>query len=172
MEQLAFLNDKQLKPKVKTEILSQLLVNKEISTEQWMEFAGSAKEAVKATCIEAMEFASKEKPEIVNLECLNFVAVCLTEKAPRIKWESARVIGNIAHIFPDKLDIAVKNLLTNTAHPGTVVRWSAAFALSQIIKLKTAMNKNLTPAVKMIIEKEEKNSIKKIYLDALKKAEK
>ena len=172
MEQLTFLNDKQLKPKDKTERLSQLLVSGKISIEQWSEFAGSAKEAVKATCIEAMEFASKEKPGMVSLACMNFVAECLTEKAPRIKWESARVIGNVAHIFPDKLNKAVENLLINTAHPGTVVRWSAAYALGQIIKLKTAKNKDLIPAVTIIIEKEEKNSIKKIYLDALKKAEK
>jgi HEAT repeat protein len=93
----------------------------------------------------------------------------LTEKAPRVKWESAKVIGNIAHLYPDKLDDAIKNLLTNTEYDGTVVRWSAAFALGQIIKLKTKRNKILIPAIEAICKREEQNSIGKIYLDALKK---
>jgi hypothetical protein len=51
-----------------------------------------------------------------------------------------------------------------------VVRWSAAMALGEIIKFKTTVNKNLIPAVDGILKREEKNSIKKIYLAALKKA--
>jgi HEAT repeat protein len=92
----------------------------------------------------------------------------LTEKAPRIKWESAKVVGNIAHLYPDKLDEAIKNLLINSEHTGTVVRWSAAFALGQIIKLRTSRNRNLIPAIESICKREEKNSIKKIYIAALK----
>jgi len=53
---------------------------------------------------------------------------------------------------------------------GTVVRWSAAFALGQIIKLNTLRNKELIPAAEIIINREEKNSIKKIYTEAIKKS--
>jgi len=49
------------------------------------------------------------------------------------------------------------------------VRWSAAFALGEIVKLKTRYNKTLVPAIEAICNSEEKNSIKKIYLDAVKK---
>jgi hypothetical protein len=52
---------------------------------------------------------------------------------------------------------------------GTVVRWSTAFALGQIIKIKSSLNKELIPTAEAICEREEKNSIKKIYLEALKK---
>jgi hypothetical protein len=93
----------------------------------------------------------------------------LTAKAPRIKWESAKVIGNTANLFITKLDTPIKNLLVNTEHEGTVVRWSAAFALGEILKLKTKHNKQLLPAIEAICKREEKNSIKKIYLDAMKK---
>ena len=93
----------------------------------------------------------------------------MTEKAPRIKWESAKVVANISHLYPDKLDEAINNLLSNSEHSGTVVRWSAAFALGQIIKIKTSRNKDLISAIESICKREEKNSIKKIYLDALKK---
>ena len=87
-----------------------------------------------------------------------------------IKWESAKVVGNVAHHYPEKLDEAIGNLLVNSEHAGTVVRWSAAYALSQIIKIKTSRNKELIPTIESICEREEKNSIKKIYLEALKKS--
>lgn len=105
---------------------------------------------------------------MANEKVLLFVTDTLLEKAPRVKWESAKVIGNIAHLFPAKLDRAISNLLSNSEHEGTVVRWSTAYALGEILKLKTKYNKQLQPAIEAICEREEKNSIKKIYLTALK----
>ena len=161
--------DKSLKPKERTEQLSKLVSGHIISIEELILFAGNAKDPVKATCIECLEFATKTNPGIITSDALSFVINCLAEKAPRVKWESARVIGNSIHLFPGKIDAAVKKLLDNTEDQGTVVRWSAAFALSQILKLKTRINDQLIPAVQAITEHEEKNSIKKIYLAALKK---
>ena len=119
-----------------------------------------------------MEYATKQNPNLADETVFSFVSKTLTEKAPRIKWESAKVIGNTAHLFTENLDKAITNLLTNTEHEGTVVRWSAAFALGEILKLKTKHNTNLFPTLEDICEKEEKNSIKKIYLDAIKKTKK
>ncbi len=164
------LNDKAIKPKEKTEMLSQLVLNNSRIIDELIGFAKTSKDPIKATIIESFEFATKLKPEIASTSILQFVSQTLSEKAPRVKWESAKVIGNVAHLFPKKLDEAIKNLLVNTEHTGTVVRWSAAFALAQIIKLKTTINKELIPAIETICEREEKNSIKKIYLEALKKS--
>ncbi len=166
------LNDKVLKPKVKTETLSQWLLDKKVNTDELIAFAQTAKDSPKATCIEALEFATKTNAAIANENCLKFVSETLSEKAPRVKWESAKVIANIAHLFPTKLDKAIANLLTNSEHTGTVVRWAAAFALGEILKLKTQHNKDLLPAIENICNREERNSIKKIYLDALKKTKK
>lgn len=163
------LNDKKAKAKEKTEKISKLLLDKNININELIKFAQTSNDPVKATCIEAIEFATKSKPEIASLACLEFVVKALAEKAPRVKWESAKVVGNIAHLYPDMLDEAIKNLLVNAKHSGTVVRWSAAFALGQIIKIKTLRNKNLITKIESICKQEEKNSIKKIYLDALKK---
>ena len=103
---------------------------------------------------------------------MDFVSKTLKEKAPRIKWESARVIGNIAHLHPGNLVEAINNLIENSEHSGTVVRWSAAYALGQILKIQTSQNEYLIPAIESICQKEEKNSIKKIYFDALKSIKK
>lgn len=162
------LNDKSLKPKVKTETLSKWVLDKTISTDELLDFAKTAKDSPKATCIEALEFATRQDPSIASEKCLQYVSQTLAEKHPRVKWESAKVVGNIARMFPTKLDKAVDNLLTNSEHTGTVVRWSAAFALGEIAKLNTKLNKELLPAIDSIVKREERNSIKKVYEKALK----
>ena len=72
-------------------------------------------------------------------------------------------------MYPEKLENAIKNLVENTSHEGTVVRWSAAFALGEILKLQIKHNNELLKTVESICETEEKNSIKKIYVAAIKK---
>jgi hypothetical protein len=164
------LSNKSLKPKEITETLSKWVMENPEKLNLLIDFAKKAKDPAKATCIEALEFATKSKPAIASSACLKFVSETLTEKAPRVKWESARVVGNIAHLYPEHLEDAIKNLIANTKHQGTVVRWSAAVALGEIIKLKTSRNTELLPIIESICNIEEKNSIKKIYLAAFKKA--
>ncbi|HUR97343.1 MAG TPA: HEAT repeat domain-containing protein [Pyrinomonadaceae bacterium] len=167
MDVHAVLADRQLKTKAKVETLGKMLLNEKLTLEDLIKAARGAKDSDKGTCIEAIEFATKSRPELASVACLKFVTQTLSDKASRVKWESARVIGNIAHLHPDKLDKAVCNLLTNTESPGTVVRWSAAFALGQIVQLRTKQNRDLIPAVEAILRREEDNAIKKIYQAAL-----
>ncbi|MDR2238511.1 MAG: HEAT repeat domain-containing protein [Chryseobacterium sp.] len=164
--------DKAVKAKEKTEIISKWILDGSLPTDELISFAEKGKDPVKGTCIEALEYATKQKPDMADETILTFVTSTLPEKAPRIKWESAKVIGNIAHQFPDQLEKPIQGLLANTDDEGTVVRWSAAFALGEILKMKTKHNATLLPAIESICEKEEKNSIKKIYLDAIKKTAK
>ncbi|PRA95387.1 hypothetical protein CQ046_22010 [Chryseobacterium sp. MYb7] len=166
------IKDKAVKSKEKVDIISKWVIDASLPTDELIAFAKKSKDPVKATCIEALEYATKQNPNLADETVFSFVSKTLTEKAPRIKWESAKVIGNTAHLFTENLDKAITNLLTNTEHEGTVVRWSAAFALGEILKLKTKHNTNLFPTLEDICEKEEKNSIKKIYLDAIKKTKK
>ncbi|MCW1963165.1 HEAT repeat domain-containing protein [Chryseobacterium viscerum] len=166
------IKDKTVKSKEKVDIISKWIIDTSLPADELIAFAEKSKDPVKATCIEAIEYATKQNPSLADETVFSFVTQTLTEKAPRIKWESAKVIGNTAHLFPENLDQAISNLLGNTEHEGTVVRWSAAFALGEILKLKTPHNSTLLPALEGISEKEEKNSIKKIYLDAIKKTKK
>lgn len=165
----AIISNKGLKPKDKTTLLSNCLLDKTFTIDEVITFAQTAKDPIKATCIEALEFASKQQPGIINIKAFQFVTTSLQSKAPRVKWESAKVIANSAHLFVDKLADAIKNLLENSTHTGTVVRWSAAFALAEIIQLNTSANKTLLPTIEFICNREEKNSIKKLYLNATKK---
>jgi HEAT repeat protein len=166
------LNDKTKKSKEKVEAISKWLLEGSLSLNELTAFAGIAKQPEKATCIEAIGFATKQHSAIADESVFVFVSNALTDNAPRVKWESAKVIGNTAHLFPTKLDQSIVNLLANAEHDGTVVRWAAAFALGEIMKLKTKHNKNLLPAVEAIYQSEQNNGVKKKYADAIKKIKK
>ncbi|MEO7292745.1 MAG: HEAT repeat domain-containing protein [Ginsengibacter sp.] len=166
------LNDKTIKQKGKVEIVSKMLLDKKLTVEELITYTQTAADTLKATCIESLEFASRQNASIATEKCLKFVIQTLTDDAPRVKWESAKVIGNIAHLFPTKLDKAIGNLLANSKNDGTVVRWASAYALGEILKLKTKHNKDLLPALEAISNRETDNAIKKKYLDAIKKTKK
>ncbi|HRG57553.1 MAG TPA: HEAT repeat domain-containing protein [Bacteroidia bacterium] len=162
-------SDKSITSKQKTAQINQWLLEGILPIDELLDFAAKSKHAVKATCIEGIEQSTKINQGISNETMFLFVTMQLLEKEPRVKWESARVIGNCASRFIDLLPLAIKNLILNSHHEGTVVRWSTAYALGEIIKLNTKNNLTLIKTVMEIIEKEEKNSIKKIYSSAIKK---
>lgn len=164
------LADRNLKAKAKVEAIAKMLLDAQMSLAELLRAARSSKNKEKGTCIEALEFATRERPEIATPDCLDFVAEALLDGAPRVKWESAKVVRNIAHRFPERLVEPIKNLRANSAHEGTVVRWSAAGALSAIVELRTKHNRELVPALEAILEREEDQAIKKIYQAALRRA--
>lgn len=163
------LNDKTKKAKEKVEKISIWLLDGSLPIDELLAVTEKVKDPEKATCIEAIEFATRQNSKIANDNVFAFVTKTLTEKAPRVKWESAKVIGNIAYLFPEKLNKAIDNLLINTEYDGTVVIWAAAFALGEILKLKTIHNQDLLPVIEVICDREKDNAIKKKYLDAIKK---
>lgn len=172
MEIKLLLNDKSKKTKQKTETISKWLLNDTMPVDKLIAFAKKSTDAEKATCIEAIEYATKQNPRIADETVFSFVTSMLAEQAPRVKWESARVIGNIAHLFPAKLSKAITNLLTNAESQGTVVRWASAYALGEILKLKTKHNKLLLPTIEAICSREEDNGVRKKYVEAIKKLNK
>lgn len=164
--------DKTIKAKAKVATIGEWLLHHELPVEELLAFAEQQKAKDKATCIEAAEYATKKQPGIGNASLLEFATNALKDDEPRVKWESAKVIGNIATRFPDHLEQAIGNLLLNAANAGTVVRWATAYALSEILKLKTGHHQKLLPEIEALCSKEEDNGVKKKYLDALKKIKK
>lgn len=164
--------DKALKAKAKVATLGEWLLSKELLVEELLAYAEKQKATNKATCIEAIEYATKKDLAIASEALLLYVTKALKDSEPRVKWESAKVIGNIAKSFPAKLEACVPNLLLNATHTGTVVRWATAYALAEILKLKTAINPKLLPKIEELCEQEEDNGVKKKYAEALKKVKK
>ena len=163
------LNDKTKTSKQKVKLLGSGLLNGELTADELVAFAQKATSADKATCIEALEWATKTKPALASKKVFLFVTRSLMDTAPRVKWESAKVIGNTAHLFPSLLGQPIANLLTNSEDSGAVVRWASAYALAEILKLKTRYNEELIPAIEVICNREPDSAVKKKYLAALEK---
>jgi hypothetical protein len=163
------LADKSKKSKEKTENISKYLLEGSIKSDDFIALIKKMKDSDKATCIEAIEYASIQNSTFVDEILFSFVVNSLNEKAPRIKWECAKVIGNSAAHFPKNLDDAINYLLVNSEHKGTVVRWATAYALGEILKLKTHHNKDLLPTIEAICLREESSGVKKKYIEAIKK---
>lgn len=164
--------DKSLKAKAKVKTLGEWLLNGELPIDELLVYAEKQKASDKATCLEAIELATQKMPNIADETVMDYATKSLSDEEPRVKWESAKVIGNIAKLFPKKLDKAISNLLPNAENNGTVVRWATAYALAEILKLKTENNTKLLPKVEILCNKEEDTGVKKKYLDALKKVKK
>ncbi len=165
-------DDKSIKAKAKVAHIGDWVLSNELPVDELLAFAETQNASSKATCIEAIEYATKKRPEIADEGVLTFVVNSLKNDEPRVKWESAKVVGNVAKLFPDQLDAAIENLFANSENMGTVVRWATAYALAEILKLEKAYNPTLLPRIKKLSEHEKDNGVKKKYLDALKKVEK
>lgn len=167
LEQL--FQDKTIKAKGKVVTIGDWLISGALPIDELVAYAEKQKATDKATCIEAVEYATKKDPAIADENVLTFVTKALQNDEPRVKWESAKVIGNIAKLFPAQLDKCIHNLLSNAEKTGTVVRWATAYALAEILKLKTTHNKKLLPQIETLCKNEQDNGVKKKYLDGLKK---
>jgi hypothetical protein len=164
--------DKTIKAKSKVSTIGEWLINGDSPIDELVSYAEKQKATDKATCIEAVEYATKKLPTIADENLLAYLTKALKDDEPRVKWESAKVVGNIAKLFPTQIGKTINNLLPNAENSGTVVRWATAYALAEILKLKTENNKNLLPKIETLCEKEKDNGVKKKYLDALKRVKK
>ena len=63
-------------------------------------------------------------------------------------------------------------LLINTKEESTVIRWCAAYGLTEIAKNNPETRKELLPIFSEMIKKEQNNGVKNVYSKALKVIEK
>ncbi len=159
-----------LKPKEIQIKLVETLCHGKIKDNEFIEFFKSASDRDKGTCADVMKHISDEKPEILG-PYIDILVEYINYKTPRVKWGIAEAMGNLAKKYPDKVVLAIPYLLKNTIENKintTVIRWCAAFSLSEILKNNIKIRKNLIPRIKKIITKEKNNGVKNVYLRALK----
>jgi hypothetical protein len=116
-----------------------------------------------------MKHVSAEKPALfapyieILVEYINF-------PLPRVKWGVPEAIGNLAKDYPDRVVKAIPNLLKNTTDESintTVIKWCAAFALSEIAKHNPKARIQLLPFFEKIIKVEKNNGVKNVYIKVL-----
>ena len=132
---------------------------------QLIEILKTGLDVEKGTCADIMKHVSKDKPEIV-IPYLADIIGYINHKLPRVKWGASESIGNLANKYPSEVESAVPNLLINTKDKSTVVRWCAAFALSEIIKYNPKVRNELALKIEELIKSEKNNGVKNVYLKA------
>ncbi|MFM7053690.1 MAG: hypothetical protein ACKOX7_03025 [Bacteroidota bacterium] len=157
-----------IKPKAKSMEIALHLSEGKLHPETIVGLLGKASFSQIARLLESVELASKTHPGLVSPTLFDKAIDLLLSSEPAVKRESARIIANAAHLFPQMLNKATKNLLINCRHEGTVVRWSAALALGEILKLKGKGHNDLAKDISLLAEMENNSGVKNNYLKALK----
>jgi HEAT repeat protein len=133
---------------------------------QLVEILETGSDVEKGTCADIMKHVSKDRPEIL-VGYVDELVEYIDYKAPRVKWGVQESIGNIAQRFPKEVEKAIPRLLANTKDESTVVRWCAAFALSEMVKNNPKARNELLPRIEGLVKNEKNNGVKNVYLKAL-----
>jgi len=155
------------KPKELVAFLTESIRKDEKLFSQLIEILKTGSDVEKGTCADVMKHISKDKPEIV-VSYIDGIIGYINYRAPRVKWGVSESMGNLSQNFPKEVEKAIPRLLLNTKDESTVVRWCAAFALSEIAKNNPRVRKELVPKIEEIIRNEKNNGVKNVYLKALK----
>lgn len=142
MDIINLLNDKTVKPIEKRENLAESIRMKWITIDEIKSLDG-LDEKKSGIILEAMEAVTRNSPECADLDWLKFAQEYITSPSNSVKREASRIVGNIAHLFPDDLATAIEKLLENTINNGTVIRWGSAYALGRIVLIPQYANSDL-----------------------------
>ncbi|MFP3154650.1 hypothetical protein LQZ18_09530 [Lachnospiraceae bacterium ZAX-1] len=170
MDITLLLEDKSIKLSEKREQIANAVSTKAITVKEIKTCCFDEKKI--GVILEAIESASRSNPSIADIEWLNYVELYILSSSNSLKREASRIIGNIAHLFPDNLDSSISKLIENTKNDGTVVRWGSAYALGRIILIPQFANSDLFDTLTDLAEQETESGVKNQYLGGLKKAEK
>jgi hypothetical protein len=154
------------KPKELVAFLTESIEKDEKLFAQLIEILKFGSDVDRGTAADVMKHVSKNKPEMVA-PYIGDLVDCINYKAPRVKWGVPETIGNLAQKYPTEVEKAIPRLLVNTKDKSTVVRWCAAFALTEIAKSNPAIRKELGSKIEEIVQNEKNNGVKNVYLKAL-----
>ena len=159
------------KNKEKVALLAEKVESDRDLVAQLFELLKTGPDVEKGTAAEVMKFVSKDSPEMMA-PYIDVLIEYIDYKAPRVKWGCPESIGNIAREYPDRVEKAIPKLLENLKDKSTVIRWCAAFALTEIAKYNSKKQKELVAKFKNLIKTEQNNGVKNVYVKALKEIEK
>lgn len=158
------------KPKEKQRRLVNAVTSKEISAKDFIAFFESASDVDKGTCADVMKHVAAEEPAILA-PYVDILVEYINYKAPRVKWGVPEAIGTMAQRYPEKVEKSIPYLLKNTIESEvntTVVRWCAAYALTEIAKFSPKARQRLVPVFQKKIEEEKNNGVRNVYVKAMK----
>lgn len=150
------------KPKELVAFITKNVVEDEKIVTQLIKILDSGSDVEKGTVADCMKHISAEKPEIVA-PYVDVLINYVNHKVPRVKWGIQEAIGNIAKKYPLEAEKAIPNLLLNTKNKSIVVRWCAAYALTEIVKYNIEARNKFTPKLEEIANSEQNKGVRNVY---------
>lgn len=169
MDVFEILNDKSIRKLEARKLIADSISDGSFSLTDFSGRAEQLNDKQTATFLEAIESVTGQKDSRLGVEYLKFVEKYILSDNNSCKREASRIVGNMAHLYPDELGVAIEALLKNTSVSGTVVRWGSAYALARIIVLERYRNSDLVNTVRDIYEAEQENGVRNQYAKALKR---
>lgn len=121
--------------------------------EQLVECLRNGSDVQRGICAEVMEYATKDNPQLA-VPFLDSIIAYINYDAPKVKWETARVVANASRASSESIAKAIPKLFLNAEDIGTVGRWSAAYALAKIAIHSPKLRANLIPRFMKIVKRE------------------
>ena len=169
MDVFEILNDKSIRKLEARKLIADSISDGSFSLTDFSGRAEQLNDKQTATFLEAIESVTGQKDSRLGVEYLKFAEKYIRSDNNSCKREASRIVGNMAHLYPDELGVAIEALLKNTSVSGTVVRWGSAYALARIIVLERYRNSDLVNTVRDIYEAEQENGVRNQYAKALKR---
>jgi hypothetical protein len=161
------------KPKAKQTKLVEAVCNGSIPVAAFVEYFVSASDVDKGACADGMKHIAERKPDLLAPH-IAALSGYINHLAPRVKWGVPEAIGNLAREYPNEVAIAIPGLLKNanqSATNTTVIRWCAAYGLTEIAKHNTKAQRILLPKLRHLAKREANKGVRNVYLRALKSIE-
>lgn len=159
------------KPAEKVALLAKKAMEDKKLLARIMELLRTGSEVEKGTAADILKHVSEEQPDMFGPYIDSLIGY-IDYDAPRVKWGVPETVGHLAKKFPEQTARAVPKLLQNAKDESTVIRWCAAFALSEIARYCLPSRKKLVPKFQAIVKSEKNNGVKNVYLKALDKISK
>jgi hypothetical protein len=167
MDKIQSVLKEKIKPKEKVEKITKIILEEPDYINNLILNFRQGTDVEKGTYATVLKEVSSSNPDIVE-PLIDELIEYIDFKANRVKWGIPETFGNLAKKYPKRVEKAIPKLLENTQDKSTVVRWCAAYALSNIAIHNHDKQEELVETFYSLIDEEKNNGVKNVYLKALK----
>ena len=167
MERIQDILNSSTKHKKKVSLIVTLSKNDPKMVHELIQLLKSGTDMERGTSAEVLKQISKENQKLI-VKYIDVLIKYIDYNVPQVRTGVSETIGNFAEEYPDVAAKATTKLLDNTNDKNKAVRGCVAYALTEIAKNNPSSRKKLVPIFDELIEKEEINEVRNVYIRALK----
>jgi len=156
----------EMPPKEKVLLLAKQIRGRSEFLTEIADYCQGATDADKGICLAAVNHITKDDPTFIRNH-MDFIISQIDNKSAQVKLEASEIIASAAKAFPDQVAKAIPGLMTISKDESSIVRWGAAYGLTEIAKNNPKTQKELVRFFKAEAKKEKMSSVRNLYLEAL-----